>query len=82
MNISCKHGNNMNVNQMFIGITKQVHMISSHKYLNKAVKNEAVTTIQKVSLMSQKNLILTRFYFLSCEIYLEAIMFFERLVIN
>ena len=53
---------------MFIGITKQVHMISNRKYLNKAIKNEAVTTIQNVSLTTQKNLILTRFYCLSYEI--------------
>ena len=57
-------------------------MISNRKYLNKAIKNEAVTTIQNVSLVPQKNLILTGFYFLSYEVYLEAIMFFEMLVID
>ena len=67
---------------MFIGITKQVHLISNRKYVNKAIKNEAVTIIQNVSLMSQKNLILNGFYFLSYEIHLEAIIFFEKLVIN
>ena len=67
---------------MFIGITKQVYLISNRKYVNKAIKNEAVTIIQNVSLMSQKNLILNGFYFLSYEIHLEAIIFFEKLVIN
>ena len=57
----------MNINQMFIGITKQVHMFSYHKYLNKAIKNEAVTTIQNVSLLSKNTLILTRFHFLNSE---------------
>ena len=57
---------------MFIGTTKQVHMISNRKYLNKAIKNEAVTTIQNVSLISQKNLILNG-CFLSYEIHLEAV---------
>ena len=57
-------------------------MMSNRKYLNEAIKNEAMTTIQNVSLVSQKNLILTGFYFLSYEIHLEAIMFLERLVID
>ena len=61
---------------MFILITKQVHMIHNRKYLNKATKNEAVTTIQNVSLMSQKNLILTGFYFLSYEIHLYFVSSF------
>ena len=34
---------------MFIGTTKQVHMISSNlKYLNKANKHEAVTAVQNI----------------------------------
>ena len=36
---------------MFIGIIKQVQMTSNGKYLNKAFKAEAITTIQIVSLM-------------------------------
>ena len=48
----------MNINQMFIGITKQVHMISNGTYLNITIKIEAVTTIQIVSLMSQNFIIL------------------------
>ena len=35
----------MNINQMFIGTTKQVDMISNRKYLNKANKHEAVTAM-------------------------------------
>ena len=57
-------------------------MITNRKYLKKAIKNVAVTVIQHASLMSEKNLILTGFYFLSYAIHLEAIMFFEKLVIN
>ena len=72
----------MNINQIFIEITKQVCMISNRKYLNKAIKNAAVTIIQHVSLMSQKNLILTGFYFVSYAIHLDSIMFFEKLLIN
>ena len=72
----------MNINQIFIEITKQVYMISNREYLNKAIKNAAVTIIQHVSLMSDKNLILTGFYFLSYTFHLEASMFFEQLVIN
>ena len=72
----------MNINQMFIGTTKQVHMISNRKYLNKANKHEAVTAIQNVSLMSQNNLILTEFCFMSHEIHLETIIFFEKIVNN
>ena len=78
----CKHGNNININKILIEITKQAHLISNRKYLNKAIKNEEVTIIQHVFLMSEKNLILTGFYFLNYEIHLEAIMFFEKLVIN
>ena len=72
----------MNINQILIEITKHVHMISNRKYLNKAIKNDAVTIIQHVSLMSEKNSILNGFYFVSYEIHLEAIMFFEKFVIN
>ena len=57
-------------------------MISNRKYLKKAIKNVAVTVIQHASLMSEKNLILTGFYFLSYAIHLEAITFFEKLLIN
>ena len=46
----------MNINQILIEITKHVHMISNRKYLNKAIKNDAVTIIQHVSLMSEKNI--------------------------
>ena len=31
-------------------------MISNRRYLNKAIKNDAVTIIQHVSLMSEKNI--------------------------
>lgn len=53
----------MIINQIFFGITKQVHMISNDRYLNKAIKAEAVTAILIVSLMSQNSLLLTGFYF-------------------
>ena len=72
----------MNINQLFIGNARQVHMISNRKYLNKAIKHEAVAAIQNVYLMSQKNLILTEFCFMSYEIHLEAIIFFEKIVNN
>ena len=65
----------MIINQIFFGITKQVHMISNYKYLNKAIKAEAVSTILIVSLMSQSNLLLTGFYF-----FLDLI--FGKVVIN
>ena len=68
----------MNINQIFIRITKQVQLISNRKYLNKVIKNEAVTTIQNVSLITEKKLMLTGFYFLSYEIHLEATRFFEQ----
>ena len=41
-----------------------------------------MTIIQHVSLMSENNLILTGFYFQSYAIHLEAIMLFEKLLMN
>lgn len=67
---------------MFIEITKQVNMIRNGKYLKKSIKTETVITIQIVSLMSQKNLTLTEFYFRNYKTNLEAIMFFGKIVIN
>ena len=67
---------------MFIGITKQVYMNNNGKYLNKAIKTETVRTIHIVFSMSQKNVILTGFYFLNYKINLETIMFFGKIVIN
>lgn len=67
---------------MFIEITKQVNMIRNGKYLKKSIKTETVITIQIVSLMSQKNLTLTGFYFRNYKTNLEAIMFFGKIVIN
>ena len=72
----------MSINQIFTGIIKQVEMISNGKYLNKAIKTEAVATMQIVYLTSQKNLILTGFHFLSYKINLKAIRFFGKIVIN
>ena len=67
---------------MLIGITRQAHIISNRKYLNKAIKTEAVTTFQIVSFILQINLILTGFYFLGYEINLEANKFLGKIVIN
>ena len=67
---------------MFLEITKQVNMIRNGKYLKKSIKTETVITIQIVSLMSQKNLTLTGFYFRNYKTNLEAIMFFGKIVIN
>ena len=72
----------MSINQIFTGLIKQVQMISNGKYLNKAIKTEAVATMQIVYLTSQKNLILTGFHFLSYKINLKAFMFFGKIVIN
>ena len=47
---------------MFIGITKQIHMISNSEYLNKTIETETVITIQIFFLMSQNNLVLAGLY--------------------
>ena len=57
-------------------------MISDEKYLNKTIKTETVLTVHIFSLMSQKNLRLTRFYFLNYKSYVEAVMFFGKIVTN
>ena len=60
----------------------QIDMISDEKYLNETIKTETVLTVHIFSLMSQKNLRLTGFYFLNYKSYVEAVMFFGKIVTN